>query len=329
MRPTLKDVCRDALVSEATVSRVINGSPLVHQRTRERVMDVIKKLGYTPNAAARNLSRSKTDTIGVIFHQMSSGFFAQVMAGIDKAARDNRYHILCAFTHLETEPGKTCTGMFDEMRIDGMIILDPALGQPLINDLKQYRRPIVMIQSDSQDPDISSINVQNRQGAYTAMTHLLSLGYKDLLVVRGPAGAQDAQLRLEGCELALKDNRQGVTCRYIDGHYAPKDAVEALKAHRAKHGLPRAIFALNDAMALAILKDLRAEGVKVPEQVAIVGFDGIDCADYVGLTTIETPMTALGEGAVQLFLKRLDAPDQPADHIQLETRLVVRNTCGG
>lgn len=329
MRPTLKDVCRDALVSEATVSRVINDSPLVHQRTRERVLGVIKKLGYTPNAAARNLSRSKTDTIGVIFHQMSSGFFALVMAGIDKAARDNRYHILCAFTHLEIDPGKTCMPMFDEMRIDGMIILDPAINQPLLNELKEYRRPIVMIQRDSQDPLISSISVQNRQGAHTAITHLLSLGYKDLLVVRGPAGAQDAQLRLEGCELALRERGPGVMCRYIDGRYAPKDAVKAFQEHRAKHGLPRAIFALNDAMALAILKSLRSEGVKVPEQVAIVGFDGIDCADYVGLTTIETPMTDLGEGAVRLFLKRLEAPDQPVEHIQLATRLVVRNTCGG
>lgn len=329
MRPTLKDVCRDALVSEATVSRVINGSPLVHQRTRERVMDVIKKLGYTPNAAARNLSRSKTDTIGVVFHQMSSGFFAQVMAGIDKAARENRYHILCAFTHLETEPGKTCTSMFDEMRIDGMIILDPALNKPLLNDLKSYRKPIVLIQCDSHDRDISSINVQNRRGAHAAVAHLLNLGYKDLLVVRGPAGAQDAQLRLEGCEQALKEKGPGVTCRYIDGHYDPQDAVEAFRKYRAKHGLPRALFALNDAMALAILKDLRTDGVKVPEQVAIVGFDGVDTADYVGLTTIETPMNALGEGAVRLFLKRLEAPDQPAEHIQLETRLVVRNTCGG
>ena len=329
MRPTLKDVCRDALVSEATVSRVINGSPLVHQRTRERVMDVIKKLGYTPNAAARNLSRSKTDTIGVVFHQMSSGFFAQVMAGIDKAARENRYHILCAFTHLEAEPGKTCTSMFDEMRIDGMIILDPALNKPLLNDLKSYRKPIVLIQCDSHDRDISSINVQNRRGAHAAVAHLLNLGYKDLLVVRGPAGAQDAQLRLEGCEQALKEKGPGVTCRYIDGHYDPQDAVEAFRKYRAKHGLPRALFALNDAMALAILKDLRTDGVKVPEQVAIVGFDGVDSADYVGLTTIETPMTALGEGAVRLFLKRLEAPDQPAEHIQLETQLVVRNTCGG
>ena len=328
MRPTLKDVCREALVSEATVSRVINGSPLVQERTRERVLAVIQKLGYTPNAAARNLSRSKTDTIGVIFHQMSSGFFAQVMAGIDKAARDYHYHILCAFTHLEAEPAKMCKSMFDEMRIDGMLILDPNIRPPLLDDLKQYHRPLVMIQCDTQDPEVGSINVQNRQGARMAMSHLLSLGYKDLLVVRGPAGAQDAQLRLEGCELALKEKGRSVKCRYIDGYYAPKDAVEAFRKDRAKHGLPRAIFALNDAMALAILKDLRLEGVNVPEQVAIIGFDGIECADYVGLTTIETPMTALGEGAVQLFVQRLEAPDRPAAHLQLETQLVIRNTCG-
>ena len=330
MRPTLKDVCREALVSEATVSRVINNSPLVHGRTRERVLDVIRKLGYTPNAAGRNLSRSKTDVIGAIFHQMSTGFFAQVMGGIDKVARDRGYHILCSFTHFETEPGSTCARMFDEMRVDGMIILDPGMGQPLIEQLKKYRRPIVMVQRELADPEIGSVAVDNRGGAYKAVKHLLALGYRDLLVVRGPAGAQDAQLRLEGCRQALAEApHPGMKCHYIDGHYSPVDALNAFRDYWKEYGLPRAVFALNDAMALAILKELRATGVKVPEDVAIVGFDGIDSADFVGLTTIETPMAAMGESAVQRLLERFESPAVPAGHVILETKLVVRSTCGG
>lgn len=329
-RPTLKDVCREALVSEATVSRVINNSPLVNTRTRQRVLQVIARLGYTPNASARNLSRSKTDVIGVIFHQMSSGFFAQVIAGMDKAARENGYHILCAFTRDDLDPARTCHRMFDEMRIDGMIILDPGMQDDLISRLAKYRRPVVLVQRDSADAEIGSITVENRSGAYQAMKHLLGLGYRDILVVRGPPGAQDAQLRMEGVEQALREaGPASVVCRYIDGCYAPAKALEAFRSWRREHALPRAIFALNDAMALAILKELRATGIQVPQQVALVGFDGIDSAEYVGLTTIETPMAALGEGAVKLFLRQADSAEAPAEHVQLPTRLVIRDTCGG
>lgn len=330
MRPTLKDVCREALVSEATVSRVINNSPLVQDQTRRRVLDAIKRLGYTPNAAARNLSRSKTDMVGVVFHQMSSGFFAQVMAGLDKGARENGYHLLSAFTRDELDPSKTYCRIFDEMRVDGVVILDPSLSPEFLEQLKGYRRPVVMIQRDSDDAEISTVSVENQKGAFTAMKHLLSLGYRDLLVVRGPSGSQDAQLRLAGCQQALAEaGAQKVSCRYIDGFYSPLNAQEAFREFRAKNGLPRAIFALNDAMALAILKDLRSTGVRVPDEVAIVGFDGVDCSDYVDLTTIETPMSALGEGAISLFLERMRNPDGPAQHRSLATSLVVRGTCGG
>jgi len=326
MRPTLKDVCKEALVSEATVSRVINNSPLVHERTRKRVVEVINRLGYTPNAAARNLSRSKTDVIGVIFHQMTSGFFAQVMDGIDRAAVQNGYHLLCAFTRDDTEPGKTCFGMFDEMRVDGMIILDPCLSNELIEKFKAYRRPIIMLQNETKDPEIHTVSVDNEGGAYSGMKHLLSLGYQDVLVIRGPEGAQDAQLRLDGCERALKEFPDA-KCRYIDGYYSPKDALEAFRTFRDKTGLPRAIFALNDAMALSILKELKQTGVNVPGEVAIIGFDGIECADYVGLTTIQTPMRAMGEEAVKIFLNAVSESEKKTGRVRLETKLVVRNTC--
>jgi DNA-binding LacI/PurR family transcriptional regulator len=330
MRPTLKDVCREALVSEATVSRVVNNSPLVQQRTRDRVQQAIRKLGYTPNAAARNLSTNRTDVIGVVFQLMSSGFFAQVMAGIEEAARETGYHLLSAFTHADLDPSKTYFRMFDEMRVDGVIILDQSLSNSFVNQLRQYHRPVVMIQRDLTDPQISSIAVENRQAARAAMKHLLSLGYDDLLVIRGPAGAQDAQLRLEGCRDALGElGRPTTICHYIDGFYASQPALEAFRGFCGKRGVPRAVFALNDAMALAILKELRTTGVRVPDQVAIVGFDGLDTAEYVGLTTIETPMTELGKGAVRLFLKRIESPDAPAEHLDLPCKLVVRATCGG
>lgn len=329
MRPTLKDVCREALVSEATVSRVINNSPLVHEKTRGRVLEVIRNLGYTPNAAARNLSRSKTDVIGVVFHQMTSGFFAQVMDGIDLAAVRSGYHLLCSFTRDDAEPGRTCFGMFDEMRVDGMIILDPSMSRELIEQFKTYRRPIVMVQNDTEDPGVNSVAVENEEGAHDAMRHLLGLGYKDIMVVRGPSGAQDSQLRVKGCERAMKGSGAGAKCRYIDGNYSPADALSAFRNDLTRNKLPRAIFALNDAMAMAILKELQNTGVRVPEDVAIMGFDGIECAEYVGLSTVETPMGELGAEAVRLFVRHVEKPADPGEHVRLKTKLAIRKTCGG
>jgi LacI family transcriptional regulator len=329
MRPTLKDVCREALVSEATVSRVVNNSPLVHERTRQRVLEVIRNLGYTPNAAARNLSRSKTDVIGVVFHQVTSGFFAQVLDGVDREAVRNGYHLLCALTRDDVEPGTTCLGMFDEMRVDGMLILDPALNPELLEQFKAYRRPIVLIQQYTNDPSVNCVTVENEQGAHEAMKHLLSLGYKDILVVMGPEGAQDSQLRVKGCNRALREAGGGATCRFIEGNYSPSDALAAFRQYRGRHGLPRAIFALNDAMALSILKELQDTGVRVPEDTAIIGYDGIEFADYVGLSTVETPMSRMGEEAVRLFLRHVENPELSAEHVSLSTSLAVRKTCGG
>ncbi|MBN1269278.1 MAG: LacI family DNA-binding transcriptional regulator [Kiritimatiellae bacterium] len=328
-RATQKHVAREAGVSEATVSRVLNNSPLVHDATRRRVMDAMQRLGYAPSAAARNLSRDRTDAMGVVFHQMSSGFFASVMAGIDAAAREKGYHILTALSRDTKEERDICYGMLDETRVDGLIVLDAGLSDETIARLKDYRQPFVLIQREPNDPTVSTIAVDNQRGARDAMKHLLNLGYKDLLVIKGPPGAQDSQLRIEGCKQAIKEAGRGVTCRYIDGFYNADRAAEAFRAHHKEHGLPRAVFALNDAMAIAVLKELRGLGARVPDDVAVVGFDGIESADHLGLTTVETPMESLGAGAVRLLLEHLNEPERKADHVRLETRLVVRATCGG
>jgi LacI family transcriptional regulator len=329
-RSTQKDVAREAGVSEATVSRVLNESPLVHEETRRRVMDAMERLGYRPSAAARNLSRNRTDAIGVVFHQISSGFFALVMSGIDSAARTSGYHILTALSRDTKEEREICYAMLDETRADGLIVLDAGLSKETIEQLKEYQQPFVLIEREIDDPAVSTIAVQNKKGAHDAMRHLLSLGYKDILVLTGPDGAQDSQLRIAGCKEALAEaNQPESICHFESGSYNPDRAREALRDYRKQHDLPRAVFALNDAMAIAVLKELRGEGVRVPEDVAIVGFDGIESADHVGLTTIETPMEALGEGAVKLLLEQLEDPESPARHLQLETRLVVRATCGG
>ena len=146
----------------------------------------------------------------------------------------------------------------------------------------------MLIEREPDDPTINTIAVQNNEGAYRAMKHLLSLGYTDILVVRGPEGAQDARQRLVGCNRAIAEaDSPQPTCRFVDGYYSPGAALDVFRAFRDEYGLPRAVFALNDAMALAVLKELRETGVKVPEDVAVVGFDSIGVAYHGSQTTNE------------------------------------------
>lgn len=329
-RPTLKDVCREALVSEATVSRVINNSPLVNEKTRQRVLEVIRRLGYTPNAAARNLSRNKTDAIGVIFHEMSSGFFADVMDGIDRAAGERGYRVFSSFTRDYKQPAKTAFSLLDEMRVDGLILLDLNMTPDLIEQFKAYRKPVVLLQQELEDPQIHSVAVANEEGGYLAMKHVLSRGYERIVVVRGPANVQDSQLREKGCRRALQEAGRSIdSVMWLTGDYQPARAREVFRQYLRQHTIPQAVFAFNDSMALGILSELNERGIPVPDQTALIGFDGIDCGAFIGLTTVETPLTQLGAEAVRVVVEQLEKPDTPAQHVVLPVKLVFRKTCPG
>lgn len=327
MAPTIMDVCKATGVSIATVSRVLNNSPRVLPETRAKVLAAIEKLGYKPNAAARNLSARRADALGVIFHQMTSGFYATVMSGIELEARSQGYHVLITLAH-HADPERTrYYDMLDEARVDGLIVLDSTLDAPTIAKLKSYGRPIVLIQKTSADPALATVCSANEDGARAVVEHLLSLGHRDLLLVTGPPEAEDSNLRMEGCARALREHGLSPDdARTICGKYSAHEALMAFRRQREEKGLPRAIFCFNDDMALSIMKELRITGVPVPESVAVVGFDGLDYADYTGLSTVQVPMMDLGREAVRLCIERLRNPAAPARHLVLPCPLVVRES---
>jgi LacI family transcriptional regulator len=328
-QPTLKDVCREASVSPATVSRVINGSSLVHPVTRKRVEEVIEQLGYRPNTAARSLSRNQTELIGLVFHQISSGFYATVLEGIDEEARKQGYHILTAFS----EEGKDCRelslSLFEATRVDGLIVLASGLNDAALQRLKEYERPFVLIEQEVDDDDVNTVSCKNEEGAYLATRHLLDLGHRDILVLTGPTAAQDSQLREKGARRALAE--AGIPAEqqhFLCANYSPQAAPDVFDAHCAEHGRPSALFAFNDAMALSVIKHLRGQQVRVPEDMAVVGFDGIDCAAYMGLTTVETPIAEMGRSAVRALLETIRTDPPTHQQIMLDVQLTIRESCG-
>lgn len=329
-KPTILDICRETGVSVATVSRVLNNSPRVTDETRRKVLDAVQRVGFKPNAAARHLSGKRARAFGAVFHQMTSGFYASVMSGIHLEARTQGYHLLVTLAHHADPQRASYYDMLDEARVDGLIVLDSTLDREALLKLQSYNRPIVLIERTSTDPALASVSCANREGARAAVAHLLSLGYRDLLLVTGPPEAEDSGLRMDGCTDALRKARLPPgTAKTIAGNYSAHDALLAFRAFRHEHGLPRAVFAFNDDMALSIMRELRLTGVRVPGEVAVMGFDGIEAAEYMGLTSVQMPMLDMGREAVRLLIDRIRRPGTPAKHVLKDCRLVVRESCGG
>lgn len=331
-RATLKDVCREASVSKATVSRVINNKACVSAKIRATVLSAIKKLNYTPLATARDLSRSKRDTLGIVFQDLTAGFLLTVFRGVMHVAAGTGYNVITALSTTDEDEYALPKRLLGEGRVDGLIWLDPRLSSKTIGQIKECGIPFVLIQRDIGDPDINSISIENTHGAYLACSHLLKLGRRRLLFVTGPENNEDSRERLAGAKQALAEfNVPFSPDKVLVGHHVGPHAVKAFSDYLAQgHPLPDAIFAFNDNMAIALLQWMKKTGIRVPKDVALVGFDGIEESEYLGLTTVETPMYEVGTLAAQILLDSITDPSgqRKARQIILRGHLRVRETCG-
>ncbi|HEY8241285.1 MAG TPA: LacI family DNA-binding transcriptional regulator, partial [Kiritimatiellia bacterium] len=332
-RATLMDVVRASGTSKATVSRVLNNRPGVIPDLRDRVLAAIQHLNYTPIAAARALSRSRSNTIGVVFQDITSGWLLNVFRGVMHVASATGYSVL---TTLSTRPGDESElprKLLAEERIDGLVWCDPRITPEMVQGMKDLNLPFVVIQKHVNDPEVNTVGMENYQSAYLAMKHLLDLGYRRLLLVTGSPDNEDSNQRLQGARQALSEcHIRPATVPVVVGHHVGMLAVKALAAHLEEgRRMPEAIFAFNDSMAIAIIQWLRARCHRVPDDVAVVGFDGTDEAEQVGLTTVETPMYESGVLATQILLDcatTSSSKDKKIRQVMLRGNLRIRESCG-
>ena len=273
--------------------------------------------------------KSSPVTIGVVFHELTSGFYSLIMTGIDLEAFKLGYQLLITVSKPEVPGQCSAYDILEKAQVDGLIVLDSTMTPETLSRLKASGKPMAIIQNTFSDDEISAVVADNIGGAYKAMKHLLDQGYRKLLIVTGAPTVEDSDLRMRGCEKALAE--YGMTINdvgVIVGDYKASEALHALRNFRERHGLPRAIFAFHDDMALAIMKEFRQRGIEVPEEVALVGVDGIDAADLMGLTTVKVPMVEVGKEAVRLVAERIQNSDAPSRHVVKETALIIRESCG-
>lgn len=329
---TIKDVARAAGVSVATVSRVFNDSAPVTTDTRERVEAAAVRLGYSAHGAARSLITSRTSTVGVLLPDLHGEFFSEIIRGIDQAAQRRGYHLLVSSSHNNRSELEAAVRAM-RGRVDGVIVMAPT------NDMRASvqgiasRFPLVLLSDTAAPGDYDALGVANRQGGIDATRHLLGLGHRRIAIVRGPDHNHDAADRLDGYLAALDE--AGVPrdrALELPGDFTESSGHAAAERLLRRGRRPTAIFAANDATAIGVLSALHDRGVRVPEDVAVVGFDDIPTARYItpALTTIRVDICGLGARAATRLLQ-LVANGTARTHARevIPATLVVRRSCGG
>jgi LacI family transcriptional regulator len=326
---TIKDVARAAGVSVATVSRVQNGSALVKETTRRRVGEVAERLGYSPHGAARSLITSRTNTLGVLLPDLYGEFFSEVIRGIDQAAQREGYHLLVSSSHVDRSAVETA---FRSMRgrVDGLIVMWPEMDQSAVPNLPA-RFPVVLLSAPIGPDGFDVITVANYEGAYAMVCHLLDLGHRRIAMIKGIEGNADAAERLRGYRGALASAGLASAAIEVAGDFKEASGFRAANQLLDREVRPTAVFAANDAMAIGALSAFREAGLRVPEDIALAGFDDIPMASYLdpALSSVHVDISALGEHATLRLLAAVRDKDKHRHRAEtLPTTLVLRRSCG-
>jgi LacI family transcriptional regulator len=328
---TIKDVAQAAGVSVATVSRVYNDSDLVREKTASRVRDAALRLGYVPHGGARSLSTSRTHTLGVLLPDLYGEFFSEVIRGIDQTAQRNGFHILVSSSH-DGRPGVEAALRSMRGRVDGLIVMWPEMDAETALRNLPAGFPLVLMNAPVGPHAFDVITVANFEGARAMVRHLLELGHRRIAIIKGAEGNYDAAERLRGYRAALEE--AGVAsdpALELAGDFSERAGFRATTQLLAATPRPTAIFAANDSMAIGALSALREAGLRVPDDVAVAGFDDIPLARYLDppLSSVHVDIAALGERAARRLLEAVRdkaAHDRRSETVP--TTLVLRRSSG-
>jgi LacI family transcriptional regulator, galactose operon repressor len=326
---TIKDVARAAGVSVASVSRALNGHESVTETTRQRILAAAGQLRYVPHAAARSLITRRTDTIGVLLPDLHGEFFSELIRGIDAGARASGRHLLISSSHGSEAEAAQALRML-QGRIDGLIVMSPHAGADVLGANLPAALPTVLLNTRVASGTYPAFSIDNYGGAAAMMKHLFASGRRRIAFISGPDNNFDADERLRGYRDAIAA-RNGASEIVLRGDFSESSGYRAGIDICERDDRPDAIFAANDMMALGCLFALTEQGVGVPGDIALAGFDDIPIARFVTppLTTVRVRIADLGRRAFE----RLDAliatgDDGARTTERLDCELVVRQSSG-
>lgn len=319
---TIRDVAHRAQLSVATVSRALNGFENVSDHARERIAAAVKELGYVPHAGARSLSLARSNAVGIVLPDLHGEFFSEIVRGMDREASRRGYLLLLSNLHAGGEQAANALRAM-RGRVDGLVVMAPHLKPEEIARALPGGLPAVLINTRGHIEDRPEIHLDNAAGASAVVDHLVALGRRHLVHISGPSDNVDAQERAAAfCSAA---QRHGVHFEIVEGAFEEESGVTAVRNLISAGRIFDGIFAANDNMAIGAVEALREAGLRVPEDVAVAGFDDIPLARHLGLTTVRVRIAELGERALERLLQMLGGAESGGAELH-EPELVVRAT---
>ena len=324
---TIQDVAKTAGVSVSTVSRVLNGKLDVASETQDRIRSVIDDLGYTTNLAARSMRSLKKNLVGLIMPDIAYPFAIEVMKGVNRAIAESEFDLLVYTTGDVRKSGRAFheqkyVSLLTNSISDGVIIVAPVAGEFNID------APIVSIDPVVSNPNYPAVHATNYQGARDAMQYLLGLGHKRIGFISGRAELESSNRRLKGYRDALEQAGLHVDEELIaSGDYTTATGISGARQLLALQKPPSAIFASNDQMAMGVYHVAQEKGIRIPDDLSVVGFDNITESKYMGLTTVDQFISEMGYVATQMLIKLINGVSLDNQTHQMQTRLVIRHSC--
>jgi LacI family transcriptional regulator len=327
---TIIEVAEKAGVSFGTVSRVVNNDIHVKKETRERVLKVMDRLGYVANRQARSLAGGKSNIIGVLVPDLGTGYIEEIIRGIDAELSLSDLDLILYTTHRTASKEANYVANLAKGMVDGLLLVLPRSPADYIGTLTGRNFPFVLIDHQGTGRNCPAVGATNWQGAYRATEYLIKLGHSRIGFITGSMDLGCSMERLEGYLSALRTHHASDAPELIyEGTFFQPDGYAGASALLDLPNPPSAIFASNDIMALGVMDAVRSRGLRIPDDVSIVGFDDIPQSAVVrpALTTVNQPLEKMGRVATQMLLDLLRQPDKEVSRIELPTELVIRDSC--
>jgi DNA-binding LacI/PurR family transcriptional regulator len=329
MAVSIKDIAREAGVSHSTVSRALSNSSLVKAETKERISQLAKEMGYTPNTVARSLVRRRTETLGLVVSTVADPFAAEVVRGIEETAFDNGFSVLLCESSNNRDREIAAVRMLREKRVDGIVVSASTVGDFYMPLLDELDIPIVLVNREQGTEYTYSIATDDIHGGALAVTYLLRLGHRRIGVITGPVQSQSSHNRLQAYRQTIEELGIPFDSQLIvpgdgkaDGGHSGADCL--LDASYP----PTAVFCYNDLTAIGTIRAIKNRGLRVPDDVSVIGFDDIPFAEYIDppLTTVRQHRYTMGGLATEMILALLNGKS-PEANIYLKGDLIVRESC--
>lgn len=329
---TLEDIARLSGVSRSTVSRVINADVNVKEETRQKVLEVIQSFNFQPNLAARGLATGRTNVIGVVIPAgvsviFTDPYFPQFLQGVSAACNTRNYSVMLWLAEPEYER-RMISRILHNGLVDGVVVAKTLMNDPIVNSLAESKMPFILI-GRHPTMDVNCLDVDNLQAGRKATLHLLRLGYKRVATITGSQDQVVGYDRYQGYLKALQDYGQPISPELVaEGDFTDEGGYKAMT--RLLPQKPDAIFAASDMMAYGAMRALREANLRIPEDVAIVGFDDIPASSKTvpPLTTVRQPVLQMGSQAVDVLIDLIDGKANSPRQVIMDTELVVRESCG-